>query len=236
MVSPSFLKVSPVYVQCTQKNMSSYSDFDSDSENYDPEIRAALESAAAESYSDFDFDSDSQTITPSSVTSMESDTEPMDFDFDSDSQTITPSSVTSMESDTEPMPNWGTTHNPHDFHNLNFVLTKPELICEAVDYAIHEALHMDFESISQLITVKLIQTEVHCWCCAIAKHSGVLSYPTSELAGIVDGAVQQSVAQCGDVLYSEGNEYFLNRCIFQRIEHEGNCDLDDVFCICDCCL
>ena len=210
MVSPSFLKVSPVYVQCTQKNMSSYSDFDSDSENYDPEIRAALEAAAAESYSDSDFDSDSETLTPSSVTSM--------------------------ESDTEPMPNWGTTNNPHDFHNLNFVLTKPELICEAVDYAIHEALHMDFESIAQLITVKLIQTEVHCWCCAIAKHSGVLSYPTSELAGIVDGAVQQSVAQCGDVLYSEGNEYFLNRCIFQRIEHEGNCDLDDVFCICDCCL
>ena len=148
-----------------------------------------------------------------------------------DESTIT---ATSMESDTEPMPNYGT-DNPHDFHNLNFVLTKPELIREAVDSAIHEALHMDFQLISQLITVKLILTEVHCWCCAMT-HSGVLSYPMSELAVIVDGAVQQSVTRCGDVLYSEGNEYFLNMCIFHRIEHEGNCDLDDVFCICDCCL
>ena len=131
-------------------------------------------------------------------------------------------------------PNFWGTERPNDYHNLDFVLTTPELIRKAVDDAIHEALYLEFGYISQLITVKLIQTEIHCWCCAMS-HCGVLSYPASDLPDIVDGAVQQAIARSRDVMYSEENECFVNTYIFEQIENEGNCDLDDVYCICDCC-
>ena len=44
-------------------------------------------------------------------------------------------------------PNFWGTERPNDYHNLDFVLTTPELIRKAVDDAIHEGLYLDLEYI-----------------------------------------------------------------------------------------
>ena len=175
-----------------------------------------------------------QAIADMTTSDSDSDTIVNDSDTIVDESDYDDLSVDSIHSDSEVrMPSWGV-DDPTLHHNLGFVLTTPTLIREAVDSAVHDALHMDSETIAQLVTVYLIQREIHCWCCAILE-CGVLSYPTNELANVVDDAVQRSFARCRDAWYCEGNENFLKQYIANRIEGKGNCDLDDVFCVCDCC-
>lgn len=108
-----------------------------------------------------------------------------------------------------------------EVHSLGLVILDHDLIFEAVDSAVYEALRHEPDTISQLIVVKLCQLRLCCRCCAIYNF-GVLCYPTSELVDIVEGAVRAGNAR--------------RSVIVQSIEDGGNPYLiDEIRCECTCC-